>query len=252
VQSVGKGVNHIPTTAECSTCHLVSLPWSAAHYDHAGITDNCARCHDNIHAPGKPLTHVPTMEACEVCHSPSNFVTFAGTEMNHVGITSNCQSCHETGMQWYGVMMVDRPTLGEDPYHPTATSPGGADCANCHAGFMVGDFAKLVKPPNHIPTAQVPCINCHVLTDMSATVGDPPQCAVDDDQLPAVSWIQFVVLFAAGDQFPDCWHSGESHADHAVLRGLPRRRRVEHGLPAGAGWREIHQFADESRRSQHL
>ena len=32
---------------------------------------------------------------------------------------------------------------------------------------MVGDFAKLVKPPNHIPTAQVPCINCHVLTDMS-------------------------------------------------------------------------------------
>jgi hypothetical protein len=167
VQSVGKGANHIPTTAECSTCHLVSLPWSAAHYDHSGITDNCARCHDNVHAPGKPRTHVPTMEACEVCHAPTNFVTFAGTEMNHVGITNNCQSCHETGMQWYGVMMVDRPNMAEDPYHPTATSPGGADCANCHAGFMVGDFAKLVKPANHIPTAPVPCINCHVLTDMS-------------------------------------------------------------------------------------
>ena len=44
---------------------------------------------------------------------------------------------------------------------------GDSCCANCHAGFMVGDFAKLVKPPNHIPTAQVPCINCHVLTDMT-------------------------------------------------------------------------------------
>ena len=167
VQSVGKGPRHIPTTAECSTCHLVSLPWSAAHYDHAGIHDNCARCHDNIHAPGKPLTHVPSAEACEVCHSPSNFVTFAGTQMNHVGITNNCQSCHETGMQWYGLNMVDRPTLAADPYHPTATSPGGADCANCHVGFNVGDFAKLVKPANHIPVAQVPCANCHVLTDMS-------------------------------------------------------------------------------------
>ena len=167
VQSVGKGSNHIPTTAECSTCHLVSLPWTAAHYDHAGITDNCVRCHDNIHAPGKPRTHVPTSEACEVCHGPTNFVTFAGTEMNHVGITSNCQSCHETGMQWYGVMMVDRPNMAEDAYHPTAASPGGADCSNCHAGFNVGDFAKLVKPANHIPTAQVPCVNCHVLTDMA-------------------------------------------------------------------------------------
>jgi Cytochrome c7 and related cytochrome c len=167
VQSVGKGPNHIPTLAECSTCHLVSLPWTAAHYDHAGIHDNCARCHDNVHAPGKPLTHVPTTEACEVCHSPSNFVTFAGTMMNHVGITNNCQSCHETGMQWYGLNMVDRPTLAADPYHPTATSPGGADCSNCHVGFNVGDFNKIAKPANHIPTAPVPCINCHVLNDMS-------------------------------------------------------------------------------------
>lgn len=167
VQSVGKGPNHIPTLAECSTCHLVSLPWTAAHYDHAGIHDNCARCHDNVHAPGKPQTHLPTTEACEVCHSPTNFVTFAGTIMNHAGITNGCQTCHETGMQWYGVTMVDRPTLAADPYHPTATSPGGADCSNCHTGFNVGDFNKSAKPANHIPTAAVPCINCHVLNDMS-------------------------------------------------------------------------------------
>ena len=167
VQAVGKGKNHIPTTAECSTCHLVSLPWSAAHYDHAGIHDGCARCHDNVHAPGKPLTHLPTTEACEVCHSPSNFVTFAGTQMNHVGITNDCQACHETGMQWYGVQMVDRPTTAQDAYHPSASSPGGADCANCHVGFNKGDFAKLVRPANHIPIAPVPCVTCHVLTDMS-------------------------------------------------------------------------------------
>jgi hypothetical protein len=174
VQSVGKPSNHIPTTAECSTCHLVQLPWKAAHYDHANITDNCARCHDNVHAPGKPPTHVPTTNACETCHLwkqplSANFVTFADTPMNHVGITNNCQSCHETGMSWYGQPpTVTRPTLAQDPNHPSATSPNGADCSNCHTGFNVGDFNKGNKPANHIPTkAGVACVACHDLTDLT-------------------------------------------------------------------------------------
>ncbi|MEI8299048.1 MAG: hypothetical protein WCH32_13590 [Pseudomonadota bacterium] len=168
VQSVGKPSTHIPTTAECSTCHIVQLPWKAAHYDHAGITDNCVRCHDNVHAPGKPQTHVPTTNACETCHGPTNFTTFAGTPMNHAGIVDNCQACHETGMSWYGVQMVDRPTAAQDPGHPTATSPGGADCKSCHAGFNVGDFAKANKPRNHIPYASTAqCSSCHVLNDLS-------------------------------------------------------------------------------------
>ena len=173
-QTVGKSATHIPTTAECNTCHLVTLPWKAAHYDHTGITDNCARCHDNVHAPGKPPTHIPTTNACETCHmwqkpDSANFVTFAGTPMNHIaaGITDNCQSCHETGMNWYGVKMVDRPTPAQDANHPLATDLNGADCKNCHSGFNVGDFAKANKPPNHIPTKSgALCKACHDLTVM--------------------------------------------------------------------------------------
>jgi len=168
VQSTGKPAAHIPTAAECSTCHLVTLPWTAAHFTHAGITGNCASCHDNVHAPGQPPTHLPSKAPCETCHSPTNFTTFAGTQMNHAGITNNCQACHETGMSWYGVTMVDRPTPAMDPLHPTAAAPNGADCSNCHRGFNVGDFAKNTKPSNHIPTSpSAQCSSCHKTTEWS-------------------------------------------------------------------------------------
>ena len=162
VQSIGKPTNHIPTTAECSSCHLPMLPWQAAHFAHAGITGNCVSCHDNVHAPGRPAKHVPSSAACESCHAPTNFTTFAGTAMNHAGIVNNCQACHETGMNWYGLAMVDRPTPAQDAVHPTATAPGGADCSTCHQGFNVGDFALNSKPANHIPVAATStCQSCH-------------------------------------------------------------------------------------------
>ncbi len=169
VQSIGKPRNHIPTTAECSTCHLTMRPWSAANFAHTGITGNCVSCHDNVHAPGKPATHLPTAASCESCHSPSNFTTFAGTQMNHAGIVNNCQACHETGMSWYGLTMVDRPTPAQDSLHPLATAPNGADCSVCHTGFAVGDFALNSKPKNHIPTApNAPCGSCHTLSNFAA------------------------------------------------------------------------------------
>jgi hypothetical protein len=184
VQAVGKGPSHLPTTLECNVCHVVNQSWTTAAFDHAGITGNCASCHDNVHAPGKPADHVPSSLPCETCHSPTNFKTFGGTSMNHVGITSDCQTCHETGMNWYGVVMVDRPTLAQDPIHPTATSPDGLDCSNCHQGFGVGDFAKNIWPSNHIPTSSTAqCKNCHVTSDLSAF----PSVAADHLYAPSTT-----------------------------------------------------------------
>jgi hypothetical protein len=159
VQTKGKPSNHIPTTQDCSSCHLLSLPWAAANFTHAGVTGNCASCHDGVHAPGKPANHLPTTTACETCHTSRTFKTWTGTPMNHAGITRDCQSCHETGMSWFAVTMVDRPTSAQDPSHPTrAAAP---DCAACHTGFAVGDFGSVSsKPPNHIPTS-APCARCH-------------------------------------------------------------------------------------------
>ncbi len=168
VQSIGKPSTHIPTTAECSSCHLPMLSWRAAHFAHTGITGNCVSCHDNVHAPGQPAKHVPTSAPCESCHAPTNFTTFAGTAMNHAGIVNNCQACHETGMSWYGLTMVDRPTPAQDAAHPLATAPNGADCSTCHQGFNVGDFKLNSKPANHIPVAtSSTCQNCHTTTNFA-------------------------------------------------------------------------------------
>ncbi len=168
VQSRGKSPGHVLTTLECGICHSVSQSWASAKFIHAGITGNCASCHDNVHAVGMPAGHVPSSAPCETCHSSADFRTFAGTAMNHVGIASNCQACHETGMSWYGLVMVDRPTVAQDPTHPLATAPEGADCAICHQGVSVGDFSKNIWPANHIPTSQAAqCSSCHTTPDLS-------------------------------------------------------------------------------------
>jgi hypothetical protein len=74
--------------------------------------------------------------------------------MNHTGITSNCASCHETGMSWFGVTMVDRPTAAQDPNHPKT-----GDCSGCHTSTTSFNTA-VTKPANHIPTTQA-CALCH-------------------------------------------------------------------------------------------
>jgi Cytochrome c7 and related cytochrome c len=161
VQTVGKTATHIPTTEDCGNCHLPTVPWQRASFAHTGITGDCARCHNGVQAPGKPTTpvaHLPTTAACETCHAATNFKTWSGTKMVHAGIATGCQSCHETGMSWFGVTMVDRPTAAQDPAHPTAAQ--APDCASCHSGFNTGDFSKVGKPAGHLLTS-APCMQCH-------------------------------------------------------------------------------------------
>ncbi len=101
-----------------------------------------------------PGNHIPTSAACETCHSKTAFSSFSGTAMTHTGIISNCSSCHETGMSWFGVTMVDRPTAAQDPNHPKT-----GDCSGCHTS-TTSFSATVTKPANHIPTTQA-CSLCH-------------------------------------------------------------------------------------------
>jgi hypothetical protein len=154
--------NHVPTSQPCETCHSATsfTSFAGGQMNHAGISSGCATCH----AAGKtffgvvmktpPATHIPFGgAACEACHSASTFSSFAGTPMNHGPVSSiSCQTCHETGKSWFGVTIVTRPTLSQDPAHPQT-----GDCGQCHS---TSSFTTAGKPANHIPTSQ-PCALCH-------------------------------------------------------------------------------------------
>jgi len=131
--------------------------------NHAGITSGCASCH----ASGKsffgvtvvtpPATHIPTGgAACESCHSTTTFTNFGGTAINHAAVSGlPCATCHEAGKSWYGVTIVTRPTLAQDPNHPQT-----GECGTCHTSTVSFMTGITTMPSNHIPTTQ-PCALCH-------------------------------------------------------------------------------------------
>jgi hypothetical protein len=77
-----KTQNHIPTTADCGTCHTTPAvgsgfpvtAWDTVSHSaiHANITTGCVTCHDNVIAKGKAFYtpgHPVTSDQCEQCHS---------------------------------------------------------------------------------------------------------------------------------------------------------------------------------------
>jgi len=64
-----------------------------------------------------------------------------------------CATGHETGKSFFGVTIVPRPTLAQDPNHPQT-----GDCGSCHTTATFG--GAVGKPANHLPTSQ-PCSLCH-------------------------------------------------------------------------------------------
>ena len=80
--AMAKDSNHIPTTAECGTCHNVVDKPTHTNADwmipmnviHNGITTGCVSCHDGAHPPAMGKVnyapgHPATSDACETCHS---------------------------------------------------------------------------------------------------------------------------------------------------------------------------------------
>ena len=150
VTPLPQGSGHIPTNADCVTCHASTTKFGpGTPMQHTGITGGCATCHDTgksftgVTVKTKPVNHLPTGAiACESCHAPGNFTTFAGTRMNHTPVGAmTCMSCHETGMRnmWYGVTVVVR----DSPSHHA-----GVDCKGCHntTSFDGGNRRTPAKP----------------------------------------------------------------------------------------------------------
>ena len=162
-----KNTGHVPTTQDCSVCHVVGT-FANAVFDHVGIVDNCVACHAGTGAVGtvKSNGHLPTNEDCSVCH---NTEAFAGATFDHQGITNNCVTCHD------GVT-----ASGKTP--PPNHVPTNQDCSVCHqtTGFIPGTFAHTGIVNNcqtchdgvfaqgktngiHLPTNQ-DCSVCHTTT----------------------------------------------------------------------------------------
>ena len=67
-----KTTEHIPTVADCRSCHTTSS-WDSSHVKiHAGVTTGCVTCHNGSYAKGK-MNYAPghpvTSDNCETCHS---------------------------------------------------------------------------------------------------------------------------------------------------------------------------------------
>ena len=162
-----KNALHVPTTQDCSTCHVPGT-FKNAVFDHTGIVDNCEQCHgDNATAAvtKKNSGHVDTTQDCSLCH---NTTAFAGARFDHTGITNNCASCHD-GATARGKTPPPNhvPTTGDcsDCHQTTGFVPGTFDhvgivdnCRSCHDGaYAIG------KSSSHVPTNQ-DCGVCHTTT----------------------------------------------------------------------------------------
>ena len=158
----GMDVGHVVTTQDCGICHAAGGSFKPAVFNHIGIVDNCASCHDGTEATGSPNDpiHQNTTEDCSVCH---NTTAFAGASFAHQGIVDNCVSCHN-----------GTTATGKSNFHV----PTGGDCVDCHqtTGFRPATFSHVgivdncsschdagfarPKKTAHVPTTQ-DCGVCH-------------------------------------------------------------------------------------------
>ena len=164
--SIGKEAKtnpaHIPTTEDCRMCHNTEV-FAGATFDHQGIVNNCASCHNGDTATGKANNHVPTNSDCVECHQTTGFIP---ATFDHVGIVDNCQSCHD------GVFATGK----RDAVNHVSTNQ---DCGVCHntTGFIPATFdhtginnncarsgchgsGATGKNNNHL-TTNLDCSNCH-------------------------------------------------------------------------------------------
>jgi len=110
---------------------------AALGLSHAGVTSNCASCHNGVLATGKGAAHIVSNAACQNCHT-----TFAWlpARFDHQGVTASCASCHN------GVQAPGKPTR-----HVLTTK----DCAACH-----GTITWAAATFSHLGLNEA-CRGCH-------------------------------------------------------------------------------------------
>mgnify|MGYP001816764947 CR=1 FL=1 len=153
---------HVATSQDCSVCHVSGGTFVPALFNHQGIVDNCASCHDGVVATGMSQNHIPTTQDCSVCHITT---AFAGARFDHQGIVDNCALCHDGATARGKIPPPNHvPTNGDcsDCHQTTGFVPATFDhvgildnCSSCHNGaFATG------KSNNHVVTNQ-DCGICH-------------------------------------------------------------------------------------------
>lgn len=169
----GRDVQHIRTTNDCDSCHLLSA-WVPSRVDHDSVLGDCSACHDGRTAIGRPPGHPPSSNRCLECH---NTISWLGARFDHAGITSGCASCHD-GLSATGKHPGHPPSsnLCEDCHNTSSWAAARFDhtgitsgCASCHNGV---DAAG--KSPTHISSTNV-CEACHRPADWTLVNFDHDQ-----------------------------------------------------------------------------
>ena len=179
-----KPATHLPTSAQCDTCHKTTTTWATASFAHdATSAGNCATCHNGVAALGKPTTHIPSSAQCSTCHT--NYIAFRPAAMSHAGTTGpaatgSCSNCHNGGYTAVNALAkpaIHIPTTAQcDTCHKggyvtwspaTMDHSGQTACSTCHSGAYVAQNAQT-KPATHIATT-VQCSTCHSSTTTWAT-----------------------------------------------------------------------------------
>jgi hypothetical protein len=139
VTPVSKPTTHIPTTADCSTCHTSFTSFAGASFNHAGVVaGTCKTCHTGTGGGMVQIAgHVPTgATSCDVCHKSTavgGFATFTMGSTGHAALgvilsSSNCMTCHQ-GV-YFGVK-----TFKPHPGRNGTTATTANFCGACHKSF---------------------------------------------------------------------------------------------------------------------
>jgi predicted CXXCH cytochrome family protein len=178
-----KPATHVPTSAQCDTCHKSTTSWATGVFDHgtasSPVVGRCSDCHNGINALGKPGSHIPSLQQCDSCHT--NFTSFKPATMDHARTGGQCATCHNGSYKFANAQATPaahiRTTLQCDTCHlsgfkfwaPATMNHAGqaGKCITCHSGGFISQNAQT-KPATHIATT-AQCDTCHSSTTTWAT-----------------------------------------------------------------------------------
>ena len=104
---------------------------------HAGVTANCASCHNGVLAMGKATSHIVSNNACQNCHTT---IAWLPARFDHQAVTTSCVTCHNSVT-----------ALGMPVQHV----PTHQDCGACH-GTLTWTAARF----SHLGLSAA-CQSCH-------------------------------------------------------------------------------------------
>ena len=155
---------HVPTSQDCSYCHVNTDFKDTSHFTHKGISKDCVSCHngdyrslnalstqDDPNPAGHPDISTPTGGTvdCYNCHTTVG-TSFANPIVDHTNLTSDCArgGCHDGATA--GV-----PGQNAITNHISTTGMG---CENCHEA---GGSFKVAKFDHATLSATTTCYSCH-------------------------------------------------------------------------------------------